>query len=63
MKPLLPLAVMLVLSGANGDLLAENWPRFRGMTDGVAADHPALPDRRAKRPQVTKRARTAKREQ
>ena len=40
-----PLAALLVLAGRPDALLAQNWPRFRGTTDGVAADHPALPDR------------------
>lgn len=38
---LLTLAVAVAPGGAR----AENWPGFRGAAHGIAADHPALPDK------------------
>jgi outer membrane protein assembly factor BamB len=34
----------LLVSLAPAAASAQNWPRFRGINNGVAADHPALPD-------------------
>ena len=41
---ILSLTFSLLLIGA-AEGRAQNWPRFRGATNGVAADDPALPDR------------------
>jgi outer membrane protein assembly factor BamB len=40
-RTLLALAIVIVASTLVG---AENWPQFRGLRAGVAADDPALPD-------------------
>ena len=45
MKPVAVLLSMLFLAGTPDTGRAQNWPRFRGATDGAAADHPSLPDR------------------
>lgn len=40
------LTVSVALAGLlPGTAFAQNWPGFRGATNGVASDHPALPDR------------------
>jgi outer membrane protein assembly factor BamB len=40
---ILPLTLSLVLGAVESD--AQNWPRFRGATNGVVTDDPALPER------------------
>jgi outer membrane protein assembly factor BamB len=43
LNPRRPLILVLVLSLTTA-VLAEDWPRFRGLSAGVAADDPALPE-------------------
>lgn len=45
MRPTLLLAFLLAITAAPLTAEAQHWPRFRGTTNGVAADHPSLPDR------------------
>jgi outer membrane protein assembly factor BamB len=44
MRPAAMMALMLAVAGA-ATMHAQNWPRFRGATNGVAADDARLPDR------------------
>ena len=45
MKAALVVALGLTLAGTAATAHAENWPRFRGLANGVTLDDPALPDR------------------
>jgi outer membrane protein assembly factor BamB len=37
--------VILAAASLSGVVVADDWPQFRGMSAGVAPDHPALPER------------------
>lgn len=45
MRPALLLALTVALVATPFGARAENWPAFRGAANGVAANHPSLPDR------------------